>query len=97
MNYGILLYTRKFHDSARVDMPTDLQNLLLDVPCLMQRLGQHTTKLLIATVFSLHYLVLNIRLKYLKIRQSRQCLPPNQQHSSWLWPVSTVKRYTGQC
>jgi len=44
-------------------MPTDLQMLLLDVPyllLLMQWLAQQTTKLLIATVSPLFYLVLNI-------------------------------------
>jgi len=38
----MLLYTRKVQNPARVDMSTDLQMLLLDVPylkLLMQRLG----------------------------------------------------------
>jgi len=42
------LYTRKVQTSARVDMPRDLQMLLLDVAfltLLMQRLGQlHPTR-----------------------------------------------------
>jgi len=48
------MYPRKVQKSARVDMPGDLQMSLLVVAfltLLMQRLGQHTTKLFIATVF----------------------------------------------
>ena len=64
---------------------------------LMQRLlGQQATKIRIATVSPLFYLVLNIS----NIRENSsepQCLAPNQQHSPWLWMVSAVMRYTGQC
>ena len=62
-------------------MPGDLQMLLLNVAfltLLMQRLpGQQTTKIRIATVFPLFYLVLNIS----NIRENSsepQCLAPNQ-------------------
>jgi len=69
-----MLYSRKVQNSARVN----LQMLLLDVPyltLLMQRLGQQTTKLLIATVPPLFYLTLKT---YLQIRLSRSTwLPTN--------------------
>jgi len=80
--YRLLLYTRKVQNSARVDMLKDLQMLLLDVAYLtlpMQRLGQQTTKLFIATVSSLFYLILNIRLNNIPENSSEpQCLAPNQ-------------------
>jgi len=73
----MLLHTRKVQNSARVDMPKDLQMLLLDVAFLtlpMQRLGQQITKLLIATVSPLFNLILNIsftNIQYLQICQNR--------------------------
>jgi len=74
------VYTRNVQNSARVDMPGDLQMLLLNVSfltLLMQRLlGQQTTKILIATVSPLVYLVFNIT----NIRENSsepQCLAPN--------------------
>jgi len=47
------MYTRKVQNSVRVEMLRDLQMSSLDVAfltLLMQRLGQQTTKLFIATV-----------------------------------------------
>jgi len=64
-----------------------LQILLLDVPYLklfMQRRGQRTTKLLIATVSPLFHLILNIRLNTLLGNSPEpQCLAANKQHSPW--------------
>jgi len=76
------MYARKVQNSARVDMPGDLKMSLLDVAfltLLMQRIGQHTTKLSIATV-SLHfYLIFDSRLNSIPENSSEpQCLPPNQ-------------------
>jgi len=63
-------------------MPPVLQMLLLSVPyltLLMPRLGQRTTKLLIATVSPLFYLVSNIRLSNISENSLEpQCLAPNQ-------------------
>jgi len=53
---------------------------------LIKYLGQQTTKLLIATVTTLFYLVSNIRLNLIPENSSEpQYLAPNQQHSSWPW------------
>jgi len=60
----MLLYTRKVQNSALIDMPRDLQMLLLVVAFLtlfMQRLGKQTTKV-ITKVSPSFYLILNIRL-----------------------------------
>jgi len=75
------LHTRKISKSARADMPKGLQMLLLDVAFLtlpMQLIGQQTTKPLIATVFPLCYLILNIRLNNIPENSSEpQCLASN--------------------
>jgi len=90
---------RKVQNYVRVDMPGDLQMLLLNVAfstLLMQRLlGQQATKILVScgNSFPTFYLVLNIS----NIRENSsepQCLDPNQQHSPWPWIVSAVMRYT---
>jgi len=63
-------------------MPKDLQMLFLDVAFLtlpMQRLGQQTIKLLIATVSPLFYLILNTRHYNIPENSSEpQCLARNQ-------------------
>jgi len=52
---------------------------VLYLTLLMHRLGQQNTKLLIATVSPLLYLVLNIRLNNIPDNSSEQhCLAPNQ-------------------
>jgi len=85
----MLLYTRKVQNSARVDMPRDVQILLLVVAfltLLMQRLGKQTTKLLITTVSLPFYLILNIRLNNIPENSS--------EHSFWL-PTSNTLRNLG--
>jgi len=60
--------------------------------------GQQTTKLLIATVSPLLYLVLKTRLNNIpKNSSEQQCLAHNQQQRPWPWVLNAVKRYTGQC
>jgi len=63
--------------------------LLLDAAILtlpMQRRGQQTTKLLLATVSPLFYLVLNIRLNIIPWNSSEPLyLAPNQKHSPRPW------------
>jgi len=67
---------------VRGDVHTGLQMLLLDIihlTLLMQRPGQQTTKLFIATVSPLCYRILNIgRNKIPGNSTEPQCLAPNQ-------------------
>jgi len=85
---------------VRVEMPGDLQMLLLNVAfltLLMQRLiDQRTTKILVATTFPLFCVVSNISNKRENLSEP-QCFLPNQKHFPWSWAVSAVMRYTGQC
>jgi len=84
----MLLYTRKVQNAARIDMPRDLQMLLLVVASLtllMQRLGKQTTKI-ITNVYPPFYLILNIRLNNIPENSS--------EHSFWL-PSSNTLRNLG--
>jgi len=86
----MLLYTRKVQNSSRIDMPRDLQMLLLVnvvafLTLLMQRLGKQTTKL-ITKVSPPFYLILNIMFNNIPENSS--------EHSFWL-PSSNTLRNLG--
>ena len=76
----MLLYTKNIQNSASRNMHTGLEMLLLDDPyltLLKQRLGQLTTKLLVATFSPLNYLILNIRFNNTPGKSSEpQCMGP---------------------